>query len=186
MPESESAYLPLCISATYLEKLCAILKWANSGLQPQRPSWLWTECYERGEIWLGEPAARKKPSLSPAWDTLSGLYCLECDCSLSFLFTPSLLGCHNGSRPGLDGGEMGVIKSDPQGAMCRCHMYGDAISLWYCRRMLLHCRNAAGDTYNYMTSRTLKGRHPQTAAVSACRCVCVRAGVRVRLWWSVQ
>lgn len=113
----------------------------------------------------------RKLSPSPAWDSLSGLYCLECDCSLPFLFTPSLLRCHNGSRPGLDGGEMGVIKSDPQGAMCRCHMYSDAISLRYCRRMLLHWRNAAGDTYNYMTSRTLKGWHPQTAAMSIRRCV---------------
>lgn len=101
-------------------------------------------CYERGEILFGKLAAWKL-SLSPACskDSPSGLYCLECDCSPSFLFAPSLLRCHNGSRPGLDGGEMGVIKSDPQGAMRRCHMYGIAVSLWNsrpqcCRRMLLH------------------------------------------------
>lgn len=109
-------------------------------------------CYKRGEILLRERAAWKL-SLSPACpkDSLSGLYCLECDCSPSFPFPPSLLRCHNGSRPGLDGGEMGVIKSDPQGAMRGCHMYGIAVSPWNsrpqcCRRMLLHWRNAAGDT----------------------------------------
>lgn len=108
--------------------------------------------------------------------SLSGLYCLECDCSPSFPFPPSLLRCHNGSRPGLDGGEMGVIKSDPQGAVRGWHMYGIAVSLWNsrpqcCRRMLLHWRNAAGDTYNYMTSRTLTGWHPQTVATSVYVCV---------------
>lgn len=47
-------------------------------------------CYKRGEILLRELAAWKL-SLSPACpkDSLSGLYCLECDCSPSFL--PSLL-----------------------------------------------------------------------------------------------
>lgn len=49
--------------------------------------------------------------------TLSGSYCIECDCSPSFsLFLASLLRGHNGSRPGLEGGKMGVIKS-PMGAM---------------------------------------------------------------------
>lgn len=118
-------------------------------------------------------------SLSPACpkDSLSGSYCPKCDCSPSLPFPPSLLRCHNGSRPGLDGGEMGAIKSDPQGAMRGCHMYGIAVSLWNsrpwcCRRMLLHWRNAAGDTYNYMTSRTLTGWHPQTSAMFVC----------VRMW----
>lgn len=100
----------------------------------------------------------------------------EWDSSPSFPFPPSVLECHNGSRPGLDGGEMGAIKSDPQGAVRGCHMYGIAVSLWNskslcCRRRLLHWRNAAGDTYNYMTSRTLTAWHPQIVAMF----VCVRA-----------
>lgn len=47
-----------------------------------------------------------------------------------------LLRCHNGGEPGLDGGEMGVIKSGPQGATHRCRTYGVAASLRRCRRML--------------------------------------------------
>lgn len=42
---------------------------------------------------------------------LSGLCCSKCDCSLSFPFPAFLLRCHNGHRPGLDGGEMVVIES---------------------------------------------------------------------------
>ncbi len=145
-----------------------------------------TVCYKRGEILLRELAAWKL-SLSPACpkDSLSSLYCLECDCSPSlFPFTPSLLRCHNGSRPGLDGGEMGVIKRDPQGAMRGCHMYGIAVSLWSSRpqcyrRMLLLWRNAAGDTYNYMTYRIVSGWHPQTGAMVCIVCSCVRLHVPV-------
>lgn len=144
-------------------------------------------CYKRVEILLRELAAWKL-SLSPACpkDSLSGLHCLECDCSPSFPFAPSLLRCHNGGRPGLDGGEMGVIKSDPQGAMRGWHMYGIAVSLWNsgprcCRRMLLRWRNAAGDTHNYMTSSTLTGWHPPTAAMFLCVCVGIRACICVRI-----
>lgn len=57
---------------------------------------------------------------------------------------------------------MGVIKRDPRGAMRRRHMHGSDLSLWNsgprcCRRRLPRRRNAAGDVYNYMTSRTLTG-----------------------------
>lgn len=138
-----------------------------------------TACCRGGEILRGEQAVFVPAC--PA-DRPSGLCSLECDCSSSSpLFAPPLLRCHNGSRPGLDGGVMGVIKRDPRGAMRRRHMHGSDLSLWNsgprcCRRTLPRRRNAAGDVYNYMTSRTLTGEHPQTAAMFLCWCA------RGRVW----
>lgn len=142
-------------------------------------------CYKKEKSHLRSRLPGKSLCPQPVQKTsLSGLYCLESDCSPSFPLPSFLLRCHNGGRPGLDGGEMGVIKSDPRGAVWGWHTCGIAISPessrpLCCRRMLLDWRNAAGDTYNYMTSTTLTACHPQhTVCVCVCVNMCKTAGER--------
>lgn len=100
-------------------------------------------CYKKEKSHLRSRLPGKSLCPQPVQKTsLSGLYCLESDCSPSFPLPSFLLRCHNGGRPGLDGGEMGVIKSDPRGAVWGWHTCGIAISPessrpLCCRRMLL-------------------------------------------------